>query len=142
VSRPDPLHDLVQLEWAKGPAVPGTDFGAPGAGTLYELCVYDGTDGVAYRGRPVGEWTALPAGWKFRSVSGAPDGITGLLLREGVASGRARVQAKAKGLLALAALPLSSGVAAQLRTSDGKCWGASFSMPRRNDAARFRAKSD
>jgi CSLREA domain-containing protein len=150
VSRPgETLHDLIQLKWAKGPAVPGADFGAPGNGTLYELCVYVGAS-VAYRGQPVGDcgaepcWTALPTGWRFQSASGVPDGITGVVLREGLAPGQARVQVKAKGALALAPLPLemSPGVVAQLRTSEGKCWGASFSTARRNDASQFQAKSD
>jgi photosystem II stability/assembly factor-like uncharacterized protein len=145
--------DRVKFKWSKGPAVPLGDFGAPNGATTYELCVYDTTPSgptLAYRGRPQPPctmspcWKQLSAGWKFKS-SGGPDGISDVLLRAGSTVGKARIQVKAKGdPLALPTPPLakSPSVVAQLRTSDGACWGATFSTATKNDSHQFTARSD
>ncbi len=149
VSKATPSLDQVKLKWGKGPVVPKADFGAPGTTTAYQLCVYQGAGTLVYAGRPDGGlcgavpcWKALSTGWKFTSKTGAPDGVTGVKLKEGLAPLKAKLQVKAKGDLALATLPLAPNVVAQLRTSDGRCWGATFSAPKKNDAKQFSAKSN
>jgi hypothetical protein len=55
-----------------------------------------------------------------------------------------KVQAKAKGDLVLAPLPLAQSptVVAQLRTAAGRCWGASFPSAKRNDTQQYVARSE
>ena len=66
-------------------------------------------------------------------------------LRQGLLPGKAKVQLKLKGSSFVApALPLGADprVTAEVRTSDGQCFGASFSTADRNDAQQFKARSD
>ncbi len=142
----------MKFKFAKGPPIGLADFGAPNDDTAYALCLYDETSSgptLAYRGRPLPPcdtspcWTALSTGWKLESPGG-PDGITRVLLKGGL-MGKARLQVKAQRAgLALPSLPLvkSPSVVAELRTSDGACWGATFSSPTKNDAIQFNARSD
>jgi cysteine-rich repeat protein len=145
-----PGHNRAQFKWGKGPVVPLTDFGNPTSETM-ALCVYDQTGPNTYagalQGSPsvtgAGAWTGSATGWRFVSTSGAPDGITGVTLRAGALPLRAKVQVKAKANPALS-LPLqqSPRVVAQLKTSLGTCWSATFSTPKLNSATEFKAKSD
>ena len=144
--------DQVAFKWAKGPAVSKNDFGAPNGATTYALCVYDRTTGgdvLAYRGRPLPPCTKSPCwidtstGWKFTSPGG-PDGVRTATLKSG-AVGRAKLQVKAKRAgLALAPLPfaMNPSVVAEVRSSDGACWGATFSTPQKSTSERFTARSD
>jgi hypothetical protein len=153
VSQPDSAPDKVTFKWKKGPAVALGDFGMPLGGTSYELCIYDEAGGVpfnAYQGRPSGMcgtapcWTSSSTGWKFKSKTGAPDGITNVVLKAG-AAGKAKVQVSAGKLdLALSPFPLqkSPRVVAPVRSSTGQCWGASFSTATKNTTTKFTAKSD
>lgn len=147
------LADQVHFKWSRGPAVPLTDFASPAAGTAYAFCVYDATPSgpvPTYRGQPVGQcdaepcWLSVPTGWTFTSRSGVPDGVTSITLKEGFAPGTAKLRVRAKGLLTLERLPLqmSPNVIAQVRTAEGKCWGAIFSTAMRNHAGQFIARSD
>src|SRR5207244_3941523 len=148
----------AKFKWTKGPAIELSDFGTPNGGTFYELCIYDEDSGVPsdmYRGQPGGRgvcgriatscWKQLPTGWKFKSKTGAPDGITGVTLKARDA-GKAKVQMSARNNLALGAFPLQASphVVAQVRTSTGQCWSANFSAAgiKRNDALKFVGKSD
>jgi hypothetical protein len=152
VNKPGTGVDQVKFKWAKGPAVTKPALGAPNDTTAYALCVYDGTASgtvLAYRGRPLPPcksspcWVERATGWKFKSPGGA-DGVTGVDLKSDVA-GKARLQLTTKApSLALPTFPLtkSPSVVAELRTSDGACWGATFSSALRSDAERFTAKSD
>ncbi len=146
-SKPGTKPDQVQFKWTKGPAVPATDFGTPGAATSYALCVYDNTTGStldAYHGQPSGAWSQRRSSWTFKSKTGTPDGITGVQLKPNDVPGRASVQVKAKGALTLENPPLrmAPNVVAQLRNSAGKCWGASFSTAIKNTTGAFKARSD
>jgi hypothetical protein len=142
----------AQFEWGKGPVVPLADFGNPDGGDLLELCVYDQTGpdtyALALTGSPSvsggGAWTARPTGWKFRSKTGTPDGITRVTLKAAPIPLKAEVRVKAINSPALAQLPLQSApsVVVQLKTSLGTCWGATFSTPTVNTATKFKAKSD
>ena len=153
VSQPDSAPDKVTFKWKKGPAIALGDFGAPFGDTSYELCIYDEAGGVpfnAYHGQPTGGcgtaacWTLSSMGRKFKSKTGAPDGITNVLLKAGAAD-KAKVEVSAGKLdLALSPFPLqqSPRVVAQVRTSTGQCWGATFSTATKNTATKFTAKSD
>jgi hypothetical protein len=128
------------------------DFGTPTSDRT-RLCVYDHTGPGSYTlvlgGSPSmsggGTWTGSGTGWKFKSTTGAPDGITGVTLKAGTAPLKAKVQVKAKGNPAFpAGLPSQQhpSVVAQFKTSLGTCWGATFSTPTVNMATEFKAKSD
>jgi hypothetical protein len=140
----------AQMKWGKGPAVALGDFGNPTGGELTRLCVYEptgpGTYGLALQGSPAvsgaGMWTGSATGWKFKSTTGAPDGITGVTLKAGAAL-KGKVQVTAKGNPPFpAGLPLTPSVVAQFKTSAGKCFGATFSTPTVNTATEFKGKSD
>jgi cysteine-rich repeat protein len=142
----------VQFKWGRGPVVPLADFGDPPGGELLGLCVYDqtapGTYDVVLSGSPSvsggGAWTGSRSGWKFKSVTGAPDGVTSVTLTGSTVPFKAKVQVKAKDSPAFGPLPLldDPSVVAQFKTSLGTCWGATFSTPAVNTAAEFKAKSD
>lgn len=157
VSQPDTAPDKVTFKWKRGPAVALGDFGMPSGSTFstsYELCIYDEAGGVpfnAYHGQPspgcgiAACWTPSSTGWKFKSKTGAPDGITNVLLKAGAADkAKVEVSAGKLDLLALSPFPLqkSPRVVAQVRTSTGQCWGATFSTATKNTATKFTAKSD
>jgi len=91
-----------------------------------------------------GTWTPNPTGWKFRSMTGAPDGITTVTLRASASPLGAKVQVKAMHSPTVAPLPFqqSPSVVAQFMTSSGACWGATFSTPMVNSATEFKARSD
>jgi hypothetical protein len=153
-----PSKSRLKFKWGGGAAVALDELGtAPAAGSpLYELCIYDADGGdttQAFRaqvpaavqcdGRPC--WKRLgQVGWKFASESGNPDGITGLVLRSGLA-GKAKMKVTGKGArLVMPDLPLvqNPSVVAQLRTSSGKCWGATFSSSLDNGTLRFKSRAD
>jgi hypothetical protein len=147
-SKAAPAPDQVNFKWGKAPVVPKGHFGAPGTSTSYALCIYAGDGTLAYRGSPSGGpcgvapcWKAASTGWIFTSKTGAPDGVTGVKLKEGSLPLKAQVQVKAKGTLALSPLPLPAPVVVQLRTSDGACWGAAFPSAIKSDGTQFVAKS-
>lgn len=145
-------RNRTQFRWGKGPVVRLADFGNPTGGELVQLCVYDQTGpttyALAFSGSPSvsdgGAWTGSPTGWKFASTTGVPDGITRVTLEAGTIPLAATVQVRAKNSPALAPLPLQSApsVVAQLKTSLGTCWGATFATPTLNTATEFKAKSD
>ena len=154
VSQPNTAPDKLTFKWKKGPAIALGDVGTPIGSTSYALCIYDEAGGVpfnAYHGQPPGGcgtaacWTpSSTTGCKFKSKTGAPDGITNLLLKAGAAD-KAKVEVSAGKLdLALSPFPLqqSPRVVAQVRTSTGQCWGATFSTATKNTATKFSAKSD
>jgi cysteine-rich repeat protein len=142
----------VQFHWSKGPAVPLAAFGNPTGGDSFQLCIYDQTGPATYTlaltGSPSvsggGVWTEGPTGWRFKSTTGAPDGITGVMLRAAAVPLKAMVRVKVMNSPAFALLPLQSNpnVVAQFKTSLGTCWGATFSAPAMNTATEFKAKSD
>jgi cysteine-rich repeat protein len=142
----------TKFKWGRGPVVPLADFGDPAGGDLVELCVYEQTAPDTYalvlNGSPSvtggGAWTGGPTGWKFKSATGAPDGITSVTLTAGTIPLRAKIQVNAISSPSFGPLPSQGGtvVTAQLRTSLGACWGATFSAPTVNTQAEFKAKSD
>ena len=145
-------RNKAQFLWGKGPVVPLASFGNPSGGDLLQLCVYDQTGPNTYvlalSGSPSvsggGAWRGSPNGWRFASRTGAPDGITGVTLTAGTIPLKGRVQVKAMNSPAFPPLPLQAdpSVVAQLKTSLGACWGATFSAPTVNTATEFKAQSD
>jgi hypothetical protein len=77
------------------------------------------------------------------TLAGSAGGATQLSLQEGVTPGKAKLTFKASEAT-IAALPLGQAprVTAQVRTSEGACFGAEFSTAIRNDPSSFTAKSD
>ncbi len=142
----------MQLLWGKGPTVPLTAFGDPSAGATFQLCVYDetgsGTPALAVTGSPSesggGHWTRTRTQWRFRSATGAPDGITAVTLTGATVPLKAKVQVKATTGPLPVPLPWrhDPSVVAQLRTSSGACWGATFSAPTVDSATELKTKSD
>jgi len=153
----DKTNDQVKFTWTKGPAVSKATFGIPSTGTpQYALCLYDEVGGSPVsRLKAVASgdgdctdqacWIESAKGWRLKNASGASDGIVALKLVAGAEAGKSKVQVKLKGsYLATPALPFAGdpSVVAQLRSSDGQCYGAVFSSPTRNDVQLYRAKSD
>ncbi|HVM95577.1 MAG TPA: IPT/TIG domain-containing protein, partial [Candidatus Acidoferrales bacterium] len=142
----------TQFNWSQGPAVSLGDFGDPTSGEIVQLCIYEQTAPDSYdlalAGSPSasggGVWTQRPHGWKFRSRSGAPDGITSVVLKASANPLKAQVQVKAVNSPTFSLTPLQPGqsMIAQLVTSSGGCWGATFSTPTVNSAVKLKAKSD
>ncbi|MBI5504621.1 MAG: DUF4215 domain-containing protein [Deltaproteobacteria bacterium] len=129
-------------------------FGDPLASTGYVLCLYGSADAVSS--------TVLQATVPSSAECGAPDcwqrrGLSGYRYRS-AASGRIEVSLSArtgglgdiavttKGAAAFVpALPLPQdpSVTVHLRSSQGQCWGATFSAPAaRNNALLFKDSSD
>ena len=144
----------TQFKWAKGPVVPLADFGTPGdppAGDQFELCVYDQTASGSYAlvlsGSPSvrggGVWTAKRSVWKFKSSTGMPNGIVGVTLKAAKTPLEAKVQMKAASSPSFGPLPLhgNPSVIAQVRTTLGPCWSATFPRPAVNTVQEFKAKS-
>ncbi len=145
-----PKPERVGFQWGKGPAVPLAAFGTPGSEPMW-LCVYDETGpdrwALAYAGSPSaasGTWSTTKTGWRFKSRTGMPTGITGITFKAATVPLAAKLTVAAKGPHLFAGLPLAKNprVLAQLRTSTGACWGASFSTATENFALAFKAKSD
>lgn len=119
----------------------------------YRFCVYEESGVVPFRlleavaaaGGTCGVgpcWRDLgPKGLKFIDKD-AVGGIRKLTLKPGDA-GAAKIVTSARGEpLLLPAAPYALPVRAQLQAANGTCWEATYSAPRKNDAAQFKAKSD
>jgi len=142
----------VEFQWAKGPVVMLGDFGDPTSGEVLQLCIYGqtgpGAYALAFSGSPSasdgGAWTGTATRWKFKSATGAPDGITNAKLTGSTIPLKAKIQVKAVNSPALAPLPwpATPSVVVQFQTSLGGCWGATFSMPSENTPTKFKATSD
>jgi hypothetical protein len=142
-------RDRLRWRWVGGGAPAKTSFGNPLSVTGHALCVYD-AGGLRLRATaPPGGACAGRACWKesrrsFRYVDNelTPDGVQKMTLTPGPT---AKLGVKGRGVrLDMPRLPLGSPVRVQLQRSDAAaCWEASYSgRPIRNDAARFKARSD
>jgi cysteine-rich repeat protein len=140
--------------WASGAATNMADFGDPRHSTGYAVCVFgDRPDtplvaAVANFGRSCagnrGCWRRSKKGFRYRSSSRRPDGLSAITLRAGGA-GKARIDVRAKGnKLTMPALPLTAPVVVELRKLDGSppCWGAEHSTVEKNTARHFVARGD
>jgi hypothetical protein len=134
-------------QWKQGPTEQ-SEFGIPMTTTDYALCLYDERNGVpTVVGQaviPAGAgWKAAAKGFRYRSASGARDGVRRLVL---AATGRGQASLQVEGrAMTLPTLPLAQDpqVVTQLVNSDGSCWEAAFSAPAdRNDSTRFTAHGE
>jgi len=158
--------DLLTWKWTKGAATLKADFGAPLTTTSYTLCLYDETSGtpvlVLAAHIPAGEMCAGRPCWKEKSrgftyvdKDATPDGVTKLILREGLA-GVAKIILKAKGANVDMPgedppgendLPLrqDTKVTVQLKNNHGGgiCWDAEYTSPAIvNDELQFKDRSN
>lgn len=144
--------DQLQWKWMKGAATVKADFGNPVAADGYALCLYDASGLIATLSAPAGGtcgrkpcWAAKKTGFTYTDPDRSPDGLSQVVLKEGVA-GKAQITVKGKGV----ALPLpglaglGSPLTVQLRRVGGPCWGSVFSFPPadKNDAGKFKDTSD
>jgi probable HAF family extracellular repeat protein/cysteine-rich repeat protein len=149
-------RDVLSWKWVKGAVTTKAEFGDPLAETSYAFCIYDESAGVPARvysrvvapGGTCGTkpcWKATKTGYQYKNVGLAPDGELKLLLKEGLAPGKAALKLKGKGsALALPPLPLDQDprVRAQLRSSEGLCWEAGYSGFKKNETMQFKANAD
>ena len=143
--------DRLLWRWRRGAATSTADFGNPLATTGFGLCVYDGSGarlvGASIPGgglcgaRPC--WRASGRGFRYVNRSLTPSGVRQLVLQSG-AAGKSAILVNGLGpLLGLPSLTIVSlPVTAQLVSSDGTCWDATYSSAVRNGPEQFKAKSD
>jgi hypothetical protein len=129
----------------------------PNAATGYALCVYDAaaagrlvSSATVPGGRACGTthprpcWKESSTGFRYTDVESASEGVRSILLREGLAPGKARIVVVGKGVqLAVSSLlDFVPPVTVQLANRDGQCWEATYSVPAELDASQFKAKAD
>ncbi len=143
--------DALQWKWNKGATTFNADFGNPNLSTSYQLCIYDGTHLLSSAPLPAAGvcdfrdcWRPTGTGFKYAEKSGLRGGVTRIVLKEGTAPGKAKIQVKGRGLnLAYPPFPLTQPLTVQLRNSAGFCWEAVYGTPAtRNQSDQFKDKSD
>jgi hypothetical protein len=151
--------DAFSWRWQKGAATPASAFGTPLVDDAYTLCVFDESaptprlllgatippGGFCGRracwkgiGRPAGA-----KGFRYADAKGLVQGITAITLTPGL-TGKAKVSIRGKGAaLGLMPLPAPVPLRVQLGVAGGACFDARYTVGgvRKNDGARFRAKS-
>ncbi len=146
--------DQLNWKWLHGAATTKPEFGNPVTIDGYALCLYDATGLLASMAAPAAGtcaskpcWTERSSRFQYKDGELTPDGLSQILLKEGLAEGKAKILVKGKG----ANLPmpdlsqLQSPVIVQLRRTDGSlCWGAVYSFPPaiKNDATSFKDSAD
>ena len=87
-------------------------------------------------------WNLQERRFSFRSPYTVVDRLKAVVLKPGE-SGKTRAVARGKGdALTFPALPLVPPVVVQLHSQAGRCWEATYSIPRVNDGERFVANPD
>lgn len=147
----DPLKSNLGWKRTKEPVTTKTTFGAPLTTTNYDLCIYDGTSSlISHVSMPAGGicandkpcWKETSSGFKYANKTA--NGAVGLVLKQGLEPGKAKIVVRGKGTLAdVPSLPLTvAPVRVQLKHSDGECWDVVYSTPTRSDAEQFKANAD
>lgn len=142
-------EDHLLWKWHSGAPTVVSDFGSPSSVSGYQLCLYDASGARLGSGMPAGGlcdgahscWSAQAKGFKYRDRNFVPDGIFQVLLHAD-AGGEARIKVVGRGpQLALPAPPFAAlPLTVQLKRPDGgQCWEATYAMPTRNEAGRFKA---
>lgn len=146
-------NNMLDWKWSKGQATLLADFGDPVGGvTTYTACVYEPSVGgyrlqlEAWSGCSDDRcWTATSKGYKFKARSGY---VRRMSLTAGP-DGKAKIDLRAKTIPSV--LPYTPEVVIQLKAwhwslggdpAVHACWGATFSNPAVNHAAKFKARSD
>src|SRR6185369_13614178 len=79
-------------------------------------------------------WRPTGSGFRYTNALARPDGVRQIVLKEGLADGKAKIAVRGKGGdLRLPQLPLAQDprVTVQLRNSAGACWEARYESPAR-----------
>ena len=137
---PANTNDRIGWKWTKGPEF--FYFGLPNFVTSHHLCVFAGTSLVSDNLIPAGAgWSGNNKGWKLkRNPTTTPGGIGAASLVSGPI-GKSKITVKGRGpLVAAASAPLATPVTAQLLSSQGVCFGASYATPLVNAGGKFKAK--
>jgi 6-phosphogluconolactonase (cycloisomerase 2 family) len=149
----EPRPDSLKFRWSKGQATDASSLGDPFLTADYALCVYDSPAGTPQlrlgptlppetdcAAAPC--WTTTPIGFRYRSRSGAPEGLVSANLNTGD-DGRATLVVAGKGAaLSVESLGWTAPVIVEVHASTGACWEARFSTLATNDGTRLRATSD
>jgi len=138
---PVPGRDKISFKWSKGPDT--FSYGYPTFATSYSLCVFGGGALASEHEIPSGSgWSSTPKGWKLKRnpQTATPSGIHSARLTMGPV-GKSKITVKGKGpLFSSPAIPLATPVTAQLVSSDGHCFGASYATPISNSGSKFKAR--
>lgn len=134
----------VKFKWTKG-TLDDTHLGTSITGTDYALCVYDGTGPVVSGLLPAnGEWSGNYPKLSYKDKTGATGGVTAITLKRSDEALKASASAAlgGTGLSLSLSSALTPPVVAQLRTSAGGCWGASYDSTeiKKNDGKSVTAK--
>jgi len=132
--------DLIKWKWSKGQDL--YNFGIPTFLTSYAFCVTAGGTLVSENPIATGSgWTSTATGWRLkRDPQVTPGGIGSLRTHNG-GPGASLITLKGKGPnVAPASPPLTTPVTAQLISSGGACYGATYTAPSTNAPGNFRAK--
>jgi len=135
--------DLAVFRLSRGEGTLLSEFGDPPNAGALELCLYQNGAPLSSVPLPSGpKWQPTGSSFRYKDPTRTPGGAQTARLKPG-AAGKTKLKVKGKGgNLGMPALGLSLPVVAQLRTSGGACWGATFSTAIRNDSKIFKAKSD
>ena len=148
--------DLATFSWTGGSTF-AEDFGDPTTSTEYNLCIYAagrGTIASAHYaagatcddGQPC--WHSGIGGFKYRTSNHTPANKRARsfskLTLQAFPDGRAKMQAKRIGVIfPYQMLPASLPAIAQIKSSDGQCWQASFDeFVSKNDERSFIGSAD
>ena len=147
-------RDLLKFTWKGGPVLFGT-LGDPTATTGYELCVYD-TSGIRFAlavppgfTPPSGPgWKligtpAFPKGYRYKDRAAATQGVKDVkLLANNLNRATLKLVAKGMEMPDYPPPPYLPTVRAQLYSSDGTCWDATFdtSTVKKNQSGQFKGK--
>lgn len=145
LDKPGDERDSLRWKWVRGSATSYFDLGTPLSTTDYALCLYDANGLVLDATAPAGgAWQGGLHGFKYKSKSGFPDGVTQIQIRTG-ADGKAKILVQAKGVsLGMPALEaLVQPLRVQLLSGDGSCWEATYSAPpRKGSTTMFSDRAD
>ena len=146
-----PLARRLGWTWKKGDATTSDDFSS-GDDNPFAVCAYAPAlvldllaptlgecrrDGAAKSAPCWKETSSVKYNDRFKT----PDGLHKMTLKPGDAS-RAKVKVTGSGEhLTIPALPLSLPVTVQLQSADGLCWESVYASAKKNDDAKFIAKT-
>jgi hypothetical protein len=146
----------LSWRWSHGEETSIAEFGDPRTVTAYTLCVFQNdpssfvstslvlqarvpADGTC-NGEPC--WRPTNTGYRYLDHALTNDGVQSIVLNGGP-PGAASITVEGKGArLPSAPLPLDPPVTVELRAEGGACWNATYTMPSKNTAAEFRARSE
>ena len=148
-------NDLLTWKWRKGKATTKAEFGNPVGSDGYALCLYDASGLAATATAPAGGicaggepcWTERRTSFKYENKNLTPDGLSQVVLKEGLEDGKATILVKGKGtMLDMPELAtLGSPLTVRLKNRvTAACWEATYSSAGviRNDSEQFKGKAD